>query len=78
MSLRTLLDIPDGVPPKSRAQPGSGKAHQERPPADRARRGASAHLIARHTPKRSRRAQNTGGVTVDWRQAGNTRRDRQA
>jgi hypothetical protein len=51
MSLRTLLDIPDGVPPKSRAQPGSGKAHQERPPADRARRGASAHLIARHTPK---------------------------
>ena len=45
MSLRTLLDIPDGVPPKSRARSGSGKAHQERPPADRARRGASAHLI---------------------------------
>jgi hypothetical protein len=51
MSLRTLLDIPDGVPPKSRARSGSGKAHQERPPADRARRGASAHLIARHTPQ---------------------------
>ena len=41
----------------------------------------AAHLrtSSRGTPRnRSRRAQNTGGVTVDWRQAGNTRRDRQA
>lgn len=51
MSLRTLLDIPDGVPPRSRAQPGSGKAHQEQPPAIA---HDAAHLrtsSTRHTPK---------------------------
>lgn len=51
MSLRTLLDIPDGVPRRSRAQPGTeGLTRNER---QRIAHDA-AHLrtsSTRHTPK---------------------------